>query len=102
LERAAPVLAIVAGASRSEPELAELLGRLQAERLRNLRVIVDAVAANGPLRVGADEAVESVWALVSPELHELLRHVRCWTRRRYCDWLADRLGRLLLQESTER
>ncbi|CAN5605824.1 TetR/AcrR family transcriptional regulator [soil metagenome] len=102
LERGAPVVAIVAGASRSEPELAELLARLHADRLRNLRVLVDALAANGPLRVGAEEAVETVWALVSPELHELLRGVRGWTRRRYCDWLAASLGRLLLQEGTRR
>jgi AcrR family transcriptional regulator len=100
LERAAPLVAIVAGASRSEPELAELISRLHADRLRNLRVLVDALAANGPLRLGADEAVETVWALVSPELHELLRRVRGWTRRRYCEWLADSLGRLLLQGAT--
>lgn len=97
LERAAPLVVIVAAASRSEPELAELLGRLHAERLRNLRILVKAVAGNGPLRLPPDEALESVWALTSPELHQLLRRVRGWTRRRYCDWLADSLAQLLLQ-----
>jgi len=96
LERAAPLVVIVAGASRSQPELSELLARLHADRLRNLRVLVDALAANGPLRLPADEAVESVWALTSPELHQLLTRVRGWTRDRYCDWLADSLARLLL------
>ncbi|HSD77317.1 MAG TPA: helix-turn-helix domain-containing protein [Solirubrobacteraceae bacterium] len=99
LERAAPVVAIVAGASRSEPELAELLARLHADRLRNLRVLVHAVAGNGPLRLGEDAAVETVWALTSPELHQLLSRVRGWTRRRYRDWLADSLAQLLLPES---
>ena len=80
LERAAPLVAIVAGASRSEPELAELLARLHADRLRNLRVLVDALAANGPLRLPDDEALETVWALTSPELHQLLVRVRGWTR----------------------
>jgi len=96
LERAAPLVVIVAGASRSQPELSELLARLHADRLRNLRVLVDALAANGPLPLPADEAVESVWALTSPELHQLLTRVRGWTRDRYCDWLADSLARLLL------
>jgi AcrR family transcriptional regulator len=97
LERAAPLVTIVAGASRSEPELAELLARLHAERLRNLRVLVDALALNGPLALSDDEAVETVWALTSPELHQLLTRVRGWTRSRYCDWLADSLTQLLLR-----
>ena len=99
LERAAPIVAIVSGASRSEPELAELLDRLHADRLKNLRILVDALALNGPLRVPDDEAVEAVWALASPELHQLLARVRGWSRRRYSDWLADSLARLLLHES---
>ena len=99
LERAAPIVAIVSGASRSEPELAELLDRLHADRLKNLRILADALARNGPLRVPADEAVEAVWALASPELHQLLTRVRGWSRGRYSDWLADSLARLLLHES---
>lgn len=102
LERAAPLVAIVAGASRSEPELAQLLARLHADRLKNLRVLVDALAVNGPLRLHNDEALETVWALTSPELHQLLSRVRAWTRRRYCDWLAGSLAQLLLQESSQR
>ena len=87
---------MVAGASASEPELADLLARLHAYRRNNLGGLVDAVAANGPLRLATDEAVETVWALTSPELHQLLTRVRGWTRRRYCDWLADSLAALLL------
>jgi AcrR family transcriptional regulator len=99
LERAAPIVAIVAGASRAEPELAELLARLHADRLRNLRVLVDGLARNGPLRLPRNQAVETVWALTSPELHQLLTRVHGWTRRRYCSWLADSLARLLLPGS---
>ena len=62
----------------------------------DLRVLVDALAANGPLRMDNDEAVETVWALTSPELHQLLVRVRGWTRRRYRDWLAASLAELLL------
>ncbi len=102
LERAAPLVAIVGGASRSEPELAELLARLHADRLKNLRVLIDALAANGPLRLPNDQAVETVWALTSPELQQLFSRVRGWTRRRYCDWLADSLAQLLLQKGRRR
>ncbi len=98
LERAAPLVAIVAGASRSHPELAELLTRLHANRLENLRTLVAALAANGPLRLPEDEAVETVWALTSPELHQLLTRERGWSRRRYRDWLAESLARLLLED----
>ena len=101
LERAAPLVAIVSGASRSEPELAELLARLHADRLKNLRVLVDALAVNGPLRLPDNEALETVWALTSPELHQLLSRVRGWTRHRYCDWLADSLAQLLLPQSSQ-
>jgi AcrR family transcriptional regulator len=95
LERAAPLVAVVGGA-RGEPELAELFARLHADRLRNLRVLVDALTANGPLRVPPDEAVETVWALASPELYRLLTEARGWSRARYCGWLADSLAALLL------
>ena len=100
LERAAPLVAVVAGAARSHTELAELLAALHADRLTNLRTLVDALAANGPLRLQEDEAVETVWALTSPELHQLLIRMRGWTRQRYCDWLATSLAELLLPEVT--
>jgi AcrR family transcriptional regulator len=96
LERAAPLVAVVAGASRSDPELAALLARLHGDRLRNLGVLVDALASNGRLRLERAEALETVWALTSPELHQALVRVRGWSRRRYCDWLADSLATLLL------
>jgi AcrR family transcriptional regulator len=96
LERAAPLVAIVAGAARSHAELADLLAALHADRLKNLGGLVDALAVNGPLRLQEEEAVETVWALTSPELHQLLVRVRGWTRQRYRDWLATSLAELLL------
>lgn len=96
LQRAAPLVALVGEAARGEPEMADLLGRLHAERLRNLRVLVDALAAAGPLRLSRDAATETVWALASPELHQLLTRQRGWSARRYRTWLADSLEALLL------
>lgn len=96
LERAAPLVAIVVEASRSEPGLAELLERLHGDRLANLAALVRALAVNGPLRLEPDEALETVWALTSPELHQLVSRIRGWTRERYCAWLADSLAAVLL------
>lgn len=96
LERAAPLVALVGEASRGEPQLAELLHELHAHRLRNLRTLVDALSANGPLRLSPPAATETVWALTSPELHQLLVHQRGWSRRRYATWLAESLDSLLL------
>jgi TetR/AcrR family transcriptional regulator, regulator of autoinduction and epiphytic fitness len=96
LERAAPLVALVGEAARGEPELAELLERLHGRRLRNLRTLVDALAANGPLRLSVDAATETVWVLTSPELHQLLVRQRGWSRRRYTTWLVRSLEALLL------
>ena len=99
LERAAPLAAVVAGAARSDPEIAELYERLHRNRLENMTTLIDALTANGPLRVPAEQARETVWALTSPELHQLLVRVRSWTRDRYRDWLADSLTALLLTDT---
>ena len=96
LERAGPLVTLI-GAARAEPELAELLERIHGERLTSLRVVVDALLSNGPLRLAEKEALDTVWALTSPELHQLLVRVRGWSRSRYSAWLADSLAALLLQ-----
>lgn len=98
LERAAPLNAIVAEAARSEPELAELLDRMQSDRLKNLRAFLDALARNGSLSLSKPEATETVWAIASPELHELLTGARGWSRERYAKWLARSLAELLLRD----
>lgn len=98
LERAAPLITVLAAAAQSNPELGRLLATLHADRLSNLRVLVDALAVNGPLRLPAGDAVETVWALTSPELHQLLIRRRGWTRPRYEEWLATSLAELLLSE----
>jgi AcrR family transcriptional regulator len=96
LDRAAPLVSVVHAAAAGEPELAELLQLIHAQRLRNLRTFVDALAANGPLRVPPAAATDSVWALASPELYTLMTGVHGWSRRRFAAWLATSLEELLL------
>ncbi len=97
LERAAPLVAIVGAAARSEPELAELYERLHADRSRNLGGLVELLERNGPLRLPRAQAVEAVWALTAPELHQALVRLRGWSRRRYAGWLAGALAAQLLR-----
>jgi AcrR family transcriptional regulator len=98
MERAAPVFAILAEAAKTEPELAALQERIRAERVENMRKVVHAIARNTTLREAEAQAAETVWALTSPELYNLLTGVRGWTREKYAGWLQDSLVRLLMIE----
>lgn len=102
LERAAPLVAVVGAGAQGEPELGKLLKQLHDDRLRNLRVLVDALRANGSLRNSPAAATETVWALTSPELYGLLTGSGGWSRRRYTKWLAESLEALLLGPTAER
>ena len=102
LERAAPLVAVVGAGAQGEPELGRLLKQLHADRLQNLRVLVDALRANGSLRTPAAAATETVWALTSPELYGLLTGIGGWSRRRYTAWLAESLEALLLSPTPAR
>ena len=96
LSRTAPLLAVVGAAAPGEPALAELARRLHKARLANLRTVAGLLERHGPLRLEAEEASETIWALASPELYLLLSEQRGWSRTRYAEWLADSLAALLL------
>jgi AcrR family transcriptional regulator len=95
LERVGPVLEALAAAP--EPELAELRANVDRDRLDGMRRFVAALEARGPLRVDADAAAETVWALASPELHTLLRGRRGWPAEHYSAWLEKTLAAVLLR-----
>src|SRR5689334_5814642 len=102
LERVAPLVAVVGAGAQGEPELSRLLKRLHDDRLQSLRVLVDALRANGSLRKSPAVATETVWAMTSPELYGLLTGIGRWSRRRYTTWLADSLEALLLAPTSAR
>ena len=98
LERVAPVFQIMRMAAPTEPEIAALLKRLLAQRLRVLAEVVRNLSAHTPLREGLDNAraADIVWTITSPEVFSLLTVDRGWSRERYARWLSDTLARLLL------
>jgi AcrR family transcriptional regulator len=97
LERASPLVAVVAASSLADPELAGLLEQIHDARRANLEALVGLLEVNGPLALATNEATELVWALTSPELYRLFTHVRSWSRRRYRAWLVDALTAALLR-----
>ncbi len=98
MSRVAPIFAVLNAAAKTEPEIAELLDRLLAERLGGMTYFISALSAHGGLRDGLDAstAAETVWALTSAEVFNLLTIERSWSKERYAAWLADSLTRLLL------
>jgi AcrR family transcriptional regulator len=98
LARVAPIFEILRMAAKTEPDIADLLKNMLNQRLKNLSVFVEHLAAHGPLRtgLGKSQAAETVWAITSPELYRLLTVDRGWSHERYVQWLGDTLTRLLL------
>jgi AcrR family transcriptional regulator len=96
LERAGPLMQVLADAGHTDADLAALHQRFHQARRRNLRTFTDALAANTPLRVSRAQAADTVWALASPELYTFLTHSAGWSRKRYAAWLADTLEHVLV------
>jgi len=98
MTRVAPIFAVMNAAAKTAPEIAELLDRLLAERLGGMTHFISALSVHGGLRDGLDAstAAETVWALTSAEVFNLLTIERSWSKEQYAAWLADSLTRLLL------
>ena len=96
LERVGPLMAVVDAAAVSEPAIAELQRGIDRARRAGLAEFVDALSARGPLAVDRAVAVDTVWALASSDLQQLLMRRRGWSRTAYTTWLAESLARILL------
>jgi len=97
LERVGPLLRVLGAAEAAEPALAELHERVQSARRENLRAVPAALDRVGALAVPEEAAADTVWALASPDVHDLLTRRRGWSRERYADWLATTLAAALLR-----
>ncbi|MFC0529892.1 TetR/AcrR family transcriptional regulator [Phytohabitans kaempferiae] len=93
-ERLAPLLSkLRAGANSGDPDLRELVDKLDAERLTGVGQLVQHLADTGCLRAGVEtaHARDLVWALISPEMYDLLVTNRRWSPDTYQTWLTKAL-----------
>lgn len=97
-ERVIPTYEVMKNAARSEPDLAELVARLQAYRLSNLATVPARLAELGALRPGlsVDDASRTIWAIASPEVRQMLQTFAGWPPERYRAWLIETLTAVLL------
>ena len=97
-QRMAPLYRAVQQAAAAEPELAEVWQQLLDRRARNMPMLIEDLQAAGALRAGLsrEEAADTVWAVNSTEIYQLMTQTRGWSPEQYQQWLAQTLCRLLL------
>ena len=98
LPRLGPVVLLVRAAAVSSPEMADLLARLDAERLDRMDHQARLLHERGHLRpdVEVTQARDVMWAYTDPALYELLVLRRAWPLDRFRDFLATALTAALL------
>lgn len=94
----APLVEVMRTAAKTEPEINSLLKKYLDDRFQGMGFFIDCLLANGPLRDGLSKlsAVETIWALSSAEIYNLLIKDRGWSGEEYEVWLSQSLNRLLL------
>ncbi len=88
--RIGPVLKVLADAAH-EPELALLLAQTRAERLAGTRHLLASLSSADPTTDRFAEAVDEIYALISPELALVLIDQRGWDLTTYGNWLGRKL-----------
>jgi AcrR family transcriptional regulator len=98
MRRVAPLFEAMRTGSDADPAIAALRRQLLAQRLEGMRAFAGAVMRNGRLRNGMslETAAETVWALSSPDLHQLLTLQLGWDNAAYVAWLDEMLAAALL------
>lgn len=94
----APLVKVLREAAKIEPEIKKLLDKYLDDRYQGMGFFIDCLLANGPLRNRLDKlsATETLWALASAEIYNLLVIDRGWSGEEYEIWLTETLTRLLL------
>ena len=89
---------ILRSAAEADAHAAELQKRDTDRRINGQRLYIDLLLANGQLRSGLSrgEAATTYSALASPETYAFLVDRQGWSAKRFEEWLADCLTRLLL------
>lgn len=76
-----------------DPAIAELWGRLQAERLHGMTMLARHLVDTGELSpgTGVERVRDVLWTCISVEVYDLLVLQRGWTLDAYADWMAGTL-----------
>jgi AcrR family transcriptional regulator len=90
------VIDIYQEAARTDPDIAQAMATIMANRERAFRRHIEAIAAHLSPGVTVDDGVDIYIALVLPEVYRTLVIERGWTADRYEVWLAETLIRQLL------
>lgn len=99
--RSAPLHHVLRTAAAVDAEAAELLDNNRRERASGQARVVDRLRQLNALRpgLGDNEALDVVYALMSPELYRVLTFDRGWDDDHYEQWLGDTLCATLLNAS---
>jgi AcrR family transcriptional regulator len=101
-QRMAPLYRAVQQAAAAEPALAEVWQQLLDRRARNMPLLIEDLESTGTLRPGLSrqDAADTVWAVNSTEVYQLMTGTRGWSPQRYQQWLTSTLCTLLLADSS--
>ncbi len=93
-----PILLLVRDAAATDPQMATLHAKLDADRRRRMTVNASHLRDAGHLRTGVTlrEAVDVLWAFSSPDLYDLLVVRRGWSASRYGRFVGEAITGALL------
>jgi AcrR family transcriptional regulator len=97
--RAYPIFTVLHAAADAEPQIAELVRLIDAQRLTGAtmlaRTVLDRLGQDDdPVRLA--EVRDIIWAFNSLSMYGMLVVQRGWTTARYCDWLRTALRAMIL------
>ena len=97
-ERAGDIFSVLHAAAAADPTLAPLAATTEQRRRSGANSVVAGLDAIGALRddLGVDEAIDVLWTLNSPQVHQRLVRDCGWTVDRFQAWLADTFRTALL------
>jgi AcrR family transcriptional regulator len=99
-ERFDPVRRMLHSAAAIDSDAASMLATVANQRYKGQGVVARNLARRGALRDGVSEkqAHDVIYALMSPELRNVLVTERRWSSDKYETWLATTLCELLLRQ----
>jgi len=96
-DRAGHAIDVLRAAAQADPDIAALWDTARRQRRQDVRAVTALLTATGPSTdLRGKEVVDVVYALTSPELHDLFVRDCGWRRDRFERWLADAILQLAL------